>query len=192
MNQRKNNFITFAFLGFSTALLGGCLTSRTASFPNQNYNTVFKSAVAGLCTDKRLLVYDADKTKGVIMVQGRGVFMNPKDTAVVVTGGSAPAGNTSAKYGKNAGMQNSNAAGGTPAVSITMPGMNNPWPDRMIGLISDNLPTAKTAPAAASVSSSSDEKQDLDFEKQKLELEKEKLKFEREKLEFEKQKQKSK
>ncbi|MCX5785210.1 MAG: hypothetical protein NTX59_05940 [Elusimicrobia bacterium] len=190
MNQRNNNFITFAFLGFSAALLGGCITTRTASYPTQNYNTVFKSAVAGVCSDKRLLVYEADKAKGVIMVQGRGIFTNLPETPIVITGsgGGASAKNTSTKkYRKtNAGTAGS-GGGGTPTVSITVPGMNNPWPDRMIGLISDNLPSERTAPA---VSAPSDDGQNLDLEKQKLDLEKEKLKFEKEKLEFEKQKQK--
>jgi len=113
-------------LGASAAFLSGCITSRTASYPNQKYDAVFKSAVSGFCSNKKLLVYEADKAKGVIRVQGRGVFSNPPDTPVVITG----------------------ANGGTPTASVTMPGMNNPWPDRLLGLISGNLGVAKTDPGA--------------------------------------------
>ncbi|HAF95058.1 MAG: hypothetical protein A2X34_09505 [Elusimicrobia bacterium GWC2_51_8] len=165
MDQIKNNFIAFAFLGLSAAFLCGCVTSRTASYPNRKYDTVFKSAVSGLCSEKKLLVYEADKAKGIIRVQGRGIFSMPPDTPVVIAG----------------------ANGGTPTASVTIQGMNNPWPDRMLGLISDNLPAAKAEPA---VSKTSGTEPDMDLERQKLDLEKEKLQFEREKLEFEKQKQK--
>ena len=166
----KNNFITFAFLCLSAAFLSGCITSRSASYPNRKYDTVFKSAVSGLCSEKKLLVYEADKAKGIIRVQGRGVFSMPPDTPVVIAG----------------------ANGGTPTASVTVQGMNNPWPDRMLGLISDNLPAAKAEPAVSAPSGEkiSGTEPDMSLERQKLDLEKEKLKLEREKLEFEKQKQK--
>ncbi len=81
----KNNFITFALLGASALMMGGCQTMRTASFPNHDYNTVFKGAVSGLCSESKLLVYKADKQNGIIWVQGRGIFANPPETPIYLT-----------------------------------------------------------------------------------------------------------
>lgn len=162
--------MTFALLGASALFLGGCQTTRTASFPNHDYNTVFKSAVSGLCSESKLLVYKADKGKGIIWVQGRGIFANPPETPVMLT----------------------KAGDGTASASVTIQGMNNPWADRMMALISGGLPAASKQGVSKSRGKKTlDEESDTGLEKQQLELEKEKLKFEREKFEFEKQKQKS-
>lgn len=167
----KNNFMTFALLGASALFLGGCQTMRSASFPNHDYNTVFKGAVNGLCSEKKLLVYKADKQKGIIWLQGRGMFANPPETPVYLT----------------------KASDGSASAHVTIQGMNNPWADRIMSLISDGLP----APSKQGVSKSKgkrtlDEGSDTDLERQQLELEKEKLKLEKEKFEFEKQKRKRK
>lgn len=164
----KNNLITFALLGASALLMGGCQTTRTASFPGHDYNTVFKNAVSGLCSEKKLLVYKADKAKGVIWVQGRGIFANPPETPVMLM----------------------KASDGTASARITIPGMNNPWPDRILELISGNLPAEKQGGSRSPGKRTLDDGSDLDLEKQKLQLEKEKLQLEKEKFEFEKQKQK--
>lgn len=164
MNIMKNKFITIAILSASAALLGGCKTTRTASYTDHDYNTVFKSAVSGLCSEKKLLVYKADKAKGIIWVQSRGMFANPPETPVMLVKG----------------------ANGTTTASVTLPGMNNPWADRMMGLISSRLPAVTKSAGDKTFGG----EPDLNLEKQKLELEKEKLKFEKEKLEFEKQKRK--
>lgn len=167
----KNNLLTFTLLGASALMMGGCQTMRTANFPNHDYNTVFKSAVSGLCSESKLLVYKADKQNGVIWVQGRGIFANPPETPVYLT----------------------KTSDGTASARVTIQGMNNPWADRMMALISDNLPAASKQGVSKSRGKKTlDEGADTDFEKQQLELEKEKLKLEREKFEFEKQKQKRK
>lgn len=162
----KNNFITIALLAASAALLGGCQTTRSVSFQDHDYNTVFKSAVSGLCSEKKLLVYKADKEKGVIWVQSRGIWANPPETAVILE-----------------------KTGSAVTARVTMQGMNNPWADRMMSLISGNLPASKgrRSPGGASENDSG-----TSFEREKLELEKEKLKLEKEKFEFEKQKSKGK
>lgn len=166
----KKNFITFALLGASALMMGGCQTMRTANFPNHDYNTVFKSAVSGLCSESKLLVYKADKMNGVIWVQGRGIFANPPETPVYLT----------------------KTADGTASARVTIQGMNNPWADRMMALISDSLPAASKQGVSKSRGKKAlGEDTDTDLEKQQLELEKEKLKLEREKFEFEKQKQKT-
>jgi len=167
----KNKFIIIALLGASSAFMAGCQTTRTATITNQDYNTVFKSAVSGLCSEKKLLVYQADKAKGVIWVQGRGIFANPPETPVMLVRGT-----------------------NTTTARVTLPGMDNSWADRIIALITENLPAAKTEPAVSKTPGSKtlEEGTDVGLEREKLELEKEKLKFEREKLEFEKQKQKGK
>lgn len=162
--------MTFALLGASALLMGGCQTTRTASFPGHDYNTVFKNAVSGLCSEKKLLVYKADKARGVIWVQGRGIFANPPETPVILT----------------------KASDGSASARITVQGMNNPWPDRMLQLISGNLPAAKQGVSKSPGGRTLDDGSDMDLERQKLDLEKEKLKLEKEKFEFEKQKQKGK
>jgi len=162
----KNNFITIAMLCASAAFLGGCQTTRTATFQDYDYNTVFKSAVSGLCSEKKLLVYQADKEKGVIWVQSRGIFANPPETPIYLA-----------------------RSGTAVTASVTMQGMENPWADRMMALISSNLPPSK---GRRSMEGTSGKDPGLDFEREKLELEKEKLKLEKEKFEFEKQKSKGK
>ncbi|MDD5210090.1 MAG: hypothetical protein PHV36_11930 [Elusimicrobiales bacterium] len=166
----KNNLITFTLLGAAALLMGGCQTTRTASFPGHDYNTVFKNAVSGLCSEKKLLVYKADKARGVIWVQGRGIFANPPETPVIL----------------------SKASDGSASARITVPGMNNPWPDRMLELITGNLPAAKQGVSKSPGKRTLEDDSDLDLEKQKLELEKQKLQLEKDKFEFEKQKQKGK
>lgn len=162
----KNNFITIALLCASAAFLGGCQTTRTVTFQDYDYNTVFKSAVSGLCSEKKLLVYQADKEKGVIWVQSRGIFANPPETPVYLA-----------------------RSGNAVTASVTMQGMENPWADRMMSLISSSLPPSRGRRAAEGTSG---KESGLDFEREKLELEKEKLKLEKEKFEFEKQKHKGK
>lgn len=157
----KNKLITFTFLGFTAALLGGCVRSRTVSFPDHSYDAVFKSAVTGLCKyNDKMFVYEANKKTGLIKLETRSVWGNTIPQVFI--------------YG---------ASGGTP--SITVRG-NDTW---LENIITANLPKEKTgttkSPGKKTLQTESD---DLQFEKQKLELEKEKLKFEREKLEFEKQK----
>ncbi len=160
----KNKLTTFALLGFSAAFLGGCVNMRTVTYPNHSYNTVFKSAVTGLCAEKKLVIYEADKRKGVIKVESRSVWGNSVLPIFI--------------YG---------AGGGTP--SITVRGKDK-W---LENIIAKNLPTEKTeqgvskSPGAKTL----DAESDMDIEKQQLELEKEKLKFEKEKLEFKKKKRKA-
>lgn len=154
--------VSLALLAVCAAFLGGCMTTRQATFPQHDYNTVFKSAVKGLCSDPKLLVYEADKRNGHIKVQGRQLFANPPDTVIYVSG----------------------VAGGTPGVRLTGPA-GSPWPDRAIQLISGAMPEGKSVKPGTSEMKQSE---DLSLERQKLELEKERLKLEREKLEFEKQK----
>ncbi|MBI4352071.1 MAG: hypothetical protein HY550_11580 [Elusimicrobia bacterium] len=165
----KNNLLTFALLGAAALMMGGCQTSRTASFPNHDYNTVFKGAVNGLCSEKKLLVYKADKQKGIIWLQGRGMFANPPETPVYLT----------------------KAHDGSANASVTIQGMNNPWADRIMNLISDGLPAQKQGVSKSRGKKSLDEGSDTDLERQQLELEREKLKLEKEKFEFEKQKRKT-
>ncbi len=162
----KNKILTIGLLCASAAFLGGCQTTRSVSFQNYDYNTVFKSAVSGLCSDKKLLVYQADKEKGVIWVQSRGILANPPETPIMLE-----------------------KSGNAVTASVTMQGMNNPWADRVLSLISNNLPASggSSSPEATPGKSSG-----TDFEREKLELEKEKLKLEKEKFEFEKSKSKSK
>ena len=162
----KNNFITFALLGASALMMGGCQTMRTANFPNHDYNTVFKGAVSGLCSESKLLVYKADKQNGIIWVQGRGIFANPPETPIYLT----------------------KASDGSASARVTVQGMNNPWADRMMALISDGLPAAKQGVSKSRGKKTLGEESDTDLERRQLELEKEKLKLEREKFEFEKQK----
>ncbi|MEK7721922.1 MAG: hypothetical protein AAB359_05990 [Elusimicrobiota bacterium] len=159
MIQTKNKLIPFAFLGFSAALLGGCVPMRTVTYPNHSYDTVFKSAVAGLCAEKKLVVYEADKKNGVIKVESKSVWGNSVLPVVV--------------YG---------AGGGTP--SITVRG-NSDWLEK---IIASKLPAGKQGISKAPGAKTLDTEPDMDIERQQLDLEKEKLKFEREKLEFEKQK----
>lgn len=164
MKTNIKYYVSLALLAAGAALLGGCMTTRQATFPNHDYNTVFKNAVKGLCSDPKLLVYEADKRNGHIRVQGRQLFASPPDTVIYVSG----------------------VAGGTPGVRLTGPA-GSPWPDRAIQLISGAMPEGKSvAPGAKELKSG----ENLDLERQKLELEKERLKLEREKLEFEKQKSK--
>lgn len=154
--------VSLALLAACAALLGGCMTTRQASFPEHDYNTVFKNAVKGLCSDPKLLVYEADKRNGYIKVQGRQLFANPPDTVIYVSG----------------------VTGGTPGVRLTGQA-GSPWPDRAMQLITGAMPAGKSVKPGSSEMKPAE---NLDLERQKLELEKEKLKLEREKLEFEKQK----
>lgn len=164
MKTTMKQTLSLVLLAAGAALLGGCMTTRQASFPQHDYNTVFKSAVKGLCSDPKLLVYEADKRNGYIRVQGRQLFANPPDTVIYVAG----------------------AAGGTPGVRLTGQA-GSPWPDRAIQLITEAVPQGQSVkpgtPAAPG-----ERAEDLDLERQKLQLEKERLKLERERLEFEKQK----
>ena len=141
------------------AVLSGCITQKTAQFPGRDYDTVFKGAIKGLCKDPDLIVYKADKVNGEIRFQGRGLMIGAPDTAMTVA----------------------NVAG-TPQISMTLPGPNNPMVDQYIQAASAEIPAAtpqiQQAPA-----------QNLDLEKQKLDLEKQKLELEKQKFEFEKQKQ---
>jgi len=157
----KNKIIAFAFLSFSAALLGGCIPMRTVTYPDHSYDAVFKSAVAGLCAQKDIVVYEANKRKGLIKLQSKSVWGNTRPQVFI--------------YG---------AGGGTP--SITVRG-NDTW---LESIISSNLPAGKPGGSKSKGKKALDEESDLDIEKQKLDLEKEKLKLEKEKFEFEKQKQK--
>ena len=168
MKTNMKHTLSLVLLAAGAALLGGCMTTRQASFPQHDYDTVFKSAVKGLCSDSKLLVYEADKRRGYSKVQGRQLFANPPDTVVYVTG----------------------AAGGAPGVHLTGPS-NSPWPDNAIRLITEAMPagvSVKPGTPAAPAAPAAKSKDDLDLERQKLELEKQRLQLEREKLEFEKQK----
>ena len=165
MTQNKNKFTAFALLGFFAVFLGGCITTRTVSYPEHSFDTVFKSAVTGLCADKDLVVYEADKRKGIIKMQSRSVWGGELQPVFI--------------YG---------AKGGTPSITV----LNND--DWLAKLIDKNLPKGKgktgvtRSPGKKALAEAEDG--DTDLEKQKLELAKEKLQFEKEKLEFEKQKQK--
>jgi hypothetical protein len=159
--------VSLALLAACAAFLGGCMTTRQASFPQHDYDTVFKSAVKGLCSDTKLLVYEADKRRGYIKVQGRQLFASPPDTVIYVTG----------------------AAGGTPGVHLTGQA-GSPWPDRAMNLITGAMPAGVSVKPGTPAAPAAKSKDDLDLERQKLELEKERLKLERERLEFEKQKAK--
>jgi hypothetical protein len=163
MTQMKNKLIAFAFLGSAAAFLNGCIPMRTVSYPDHSYDTVFKSAVSGLCAEKQLVVYEADKRKGLIKLESRSVWGNTRPQVFI--------------YG---------AGGGTP--SITVRGRDT-W---LEDIIAKNLPAGKAGVSKSPGKKTLNEDTDMDLERQKLELEKEKLKFEREKLEFEKQKQKGK
>lgn len=165
MKTNIKHYVSLALLAAGAALLGGCMTTRQATFPQHDYNTVFKNAVKGLCSDPKLLVYEADKRNGFIKVQGRQLFANPPDTVIYVSG----------------------AAGGTPGVRLTGPA-GSPWPDRAIQLISGAMPAGTSVKPGTPEAPAAKSKEDLELEREKLQLEKERLKLEREKLEFEKQK----
>lgn len=158
----KNKLTAFALLGFSAAILGGCVSMRTVTYPDHTYDAVFKSAVAGLCAQKDIVIYEADKRKGLIKLQSKSVWGNTRPQVFI--------------YG---------AGGGTP--SITVRG-NDTW---LENIIAKNLTTAKPAGSKSKSKRTLDEGSDTDLERQQLELEKEKLKLEKEKFEFEKQKQKA-
>ena len=164
MNQMKKNFLASTlFMLVSAALLSGCVRFKTVTYQNRDYDTVFKSAVAGLCSDKKILVYDADKSQGMIKFQGRGLMSGPPNTFIVIDG----------------------ASGGTPKLTL----LENAYSDHIYELIASKLPAASSKPAETKgVPAETKGASDLDFERQKLDLEKEKLKLEREKLEFEKEK----
>jgi|GEM_PF-2665267 len=109
----KKNILKFSLLVSAAMIITGCTTTRTASYPDDDYDTVFKRTVRNLCSNEKLLVYEADKENGVIKVQGRQVvFVNPPiDTQLNIKG----------------------AKGETPVTAeIKMPGMDNPWADRII------------------------------------------------------------
>ncbi|MBI4667622.1 MAG: hypothetical protein HY747_00305 [Elusimicrobia bacterium] len=165
-NQQKflfTQFAQFAPLALLALSLGGCMTVRTAQFPGYDYDTVFKAAVAGACEQKKLIVFESDKDKGIVNAQTHGVWGGAL-IPIVVSG-----------KGTN-----------SPQISITMGGANNPWPDRVISGIKQKVgekPAGKTSELKRGG------RDDLDFEREKLELEKEKLKLEREKLKLEKEKQ---
>src|SRR4051812_47459690 len=99
------------------AILSGCVTERTAQFPGRDYDTVFSGAVKGLCKDSDLLVYRADKATGEIRVQGRGLMIGAPDTGLLVRN-----------------------IGGTPELSVTMQGPNNPFADQFIKAASSEIP----------------------------------------------------
>lgn len=136
------------------ALLGGCVTQRTATYPGRDYDAVFKGAVAGLCAQPNLLVYGADKRTGIISVQGRGLMGGPPDSRITI-----------------------GREGGTPTAKVFPPMMQ----DFYLEVIGRNLPAAAApaqAPAAAPATLDF-EKQKLELEKQKLELEREKFELEK-------------
>ena len=99
------------------ALLGGCVTIRSAQFPGKSYDHVFKGTVAGLCnvskTSGLFLVYKADPETGVINMVRRG-FGHQKSELKVVS------------------------IGNVPGFTITMPGIN-PLPDMIIGAVQAEL-----------------------------------------------------
>ena len=116
------------------ALLGGCVTIRSAQFPGKSYDQVFKATVAGMCTVSKssgmFIVYKADPETGVINMVRRG-FGHQKSELKVVS------------------------VANVPGFTITMPGIN-PVPDMIIGAVQAEL-ASKTegtpAPAPSSTTS---------------------------------------
>ncbi|MEK7287340.1 MAG: hypothetical protein AAB091_02100 [Elusimicrobiota bacterium] len=149
-----------ALMGATALALAGCTTVRTASFNGYDRETVFNASVAAACSQKGLIVYQADKANGVINTQTAGVFGGTEIT-MTVSGDS---------------------------LNIVAPGAVNPWPDRIISAAKNKISADGVRSPKADKPSGVSPSQDLDLERQKLELEKERLKLDRDKLEFEKQK----
>lgn len=96
-----------AALALAAVLLSGCVTSRKATFTEQDYSTVFKGAVKGMCAmNKKFVVYKADEKEGKIYTVVR-TMGHPKVPVNVMQMGSST------------------------EVSITMQGLS-PLPDLMI------------------------------------------------------------
>lgn len=96
------------------SVLAGCTTTRTATFPDKEYDFIYKNSIKGLCTDPGLIVYEADKAKGTINVMVGGLF-----------GGQII----------NVTVAGSNVTAFTQGVS--------PYPDRMISAITTQVMTGK-------------------------------------------------
>ncbi|MGC8727947.1 MAG: hypothetical protein ACP5SD_01645 [Elusimicrobiales bacterium] len=123
----KNSILKIYLIALTLPILTGCLTTRTATYPDDDYDTVFKRTVKNLCSDPDLLVYEADKSNGVIKVQGRqALFVNPPvGTQLNIKG----------------------AKGETPVTAdITMPGMSNIWADRLISATAGPVTKPKKEP----------------------------------------------
>ena len=101
-------------LGFLTAGLAGCTTVRSASFTGQDYDEVYQQTILGAC-QVRLIVYDVNKTTGEIQTQTPGVF-----------GGAYVSINVK-EYGTST------------TVTVTAPGINSRWPDRLIRSLQQGL-----------------------------------------------------
>ena len=104
---------SFLFVGVAY-LMTGCTTIRTATFPDKEYDFIFKNSIRGLCTDPGLIVYEADKEKGTINVMVGGLF-----------GGQII----------NVTVSGTNVTAMTQGIS--------PFPDRMISAITTQVLTGK-------------------------------------------------
>lgn len=140
-------------------LLGGCVQPmrvREAAYPDYDYDTVFRSAVQGFCA-QNLIVYEADKDRGVIKVYGRkgNVMGSPKGE-----------------------IQIGGATGGTPTASARPIFLQAYFLD----LLQAKLPRKATPAPMPQGSDLELEKQKLELERQKLEIERQKLELERQKL----------
>lgn len=153
----------FSFLRpvLAAVLLGACVagpTIRTVALNGYDHDTAFKSAVAGLCAEPDLLVYKADKEKGQIMLQGRGMMSGPPNMLVEIAD-----------------------TGGVPTATV----YNIFFQDRLLETIQKGLPTRRSpqpTPAQDDI-----ERQKFELEKQKLQLEREKLELEKQKMQQQQQ-----